>query len=328
MLTFSTQQPALDQVLELLIQSFEEAFPDRIRSYYVEGSLANRSTVSTSDIDLLLIFKGRFVDEAESQRVEALAERLAQTSPIELDLDWKDELRLQEGVWPALKFGSELVYGEEIRDQLPLISLEQWTRDRMHSSFWRTGHLFHRTLPLDYPLQYPQPDEEFYGYDQRTVQLKDGREVKSTRDLIRLVGWSATALIAYQAGQYVARKSDCHQMYRKYVADDQLADLLQEIYELCRGRWNYLLPEDPAERRKLRSICEQTLRFENHFLLLYKEYLLQELAQQNVSAQQQALFFLRMTPYRDQTIDATLNALTYSPHEEIALTAKEILRPL
>lgn len=280
--------------------TFTTTFPEHIRAVYIQGSYADNSDVSTSDIDLLIVFKESFQDE-EQQQAELLVEQCVTESVIELDIELVDEQSLIGGVSPTFKYGSRLIFGEDIRDKFPLLSLKEWTRDRMHSSLWRTAHLFNRSGVVSYPLDYPDPQGEFYGYDSRLLRLPDGSEVHCTRDLIRLVGWSATALLAYRAGVYVARKSDCHTLYQAHF-HDEWGELLQDVYELCRGKWNYLLPEDEGERSVLRHLCERTLTFENHFLAIYKEFALSELCGDDERGRREVMQVLQRVDYRDDDV--------------------------
>jgi hypothetical protein len=275
------------------------------RACYMEGSYADNDAVNTSDVDLLIVFAGGFERHEEQEQAKATARSCIARSEVELDIEITDERSLAPGIKPALKMGSLLIYGEEIRDSLPLMSLEEGTRDRMHTSYWRIVKLFNRPDVVIYPLDYPDPSGEFYGYNRRKLRLRDGQEVNCTRDLIRLAGWSATALIAFNAGRYVARKSDCHRIYSECFADEW-GQLLQDIYEQCRGRWNYLIPTEPSERQALRSICERTLGFENHFLLHYKRFLLSELRGADSQGRQQVVWVLKQIMYRDEEIQEAL----------------------
>ena len=296
----STYNILANAVLQKIIERFEANFPQRVRAYYIQGSYADASNVTTSDLDTLLIYKDRF-EGNELQNAEELAKKCEAESTLELDIECVDEQSLANGVSPTLKVGSSFIYGEDIRDALPLIPLEEWTRDRMHSSLWRTVHLCNRPSIIRYPLTYPDPQGEFYGYDARTLRLLNKQEVRCTRDLIRLVGWSATAMIAFKSGRYVARKSECHKMYQACF-DNEWGELLQDIYELCRGEWNYLIPDNLEERKRLRAICERTLDFENHFLQVYKKFILTELCSADLNGVQQALSVLQRIAYQDEEI--------------------------
>jgi len=304
----SIENKLANLMVQNVIETFEAQFPERIRAYYIEGSYADANNVISSDLDVLLVFKNKFEDD-EPQRAEELAEQCTAESTLELDIEAVDEHSLISGVSPTLKFGSSFLYGKDIRDSLPLISLEEWTRDRMHSSLWRTVHLCNRTPVIQYPLTYPDPNGEFYGYDARMLRLPDGQEVHCTRDLIRLVGWSATAIVAFKAGKYVARKSECHKLYQTYF-NDEWGQLLQDIYELCRGKWNYLIPENQEDRQMLRAICERTLSFENHFLQVYKVFVLSELRSADTKGVLEALSVLQQITYQDEEILAEITRVS------------------
>jgi hypothetical protein len=322
----TTHNKQIDDILKTTIATFEDVFPQRMRGYYIEGSYANESDVSTSDVDLLLIFKDAFTDEQEQAKAEEIVKQCVSLSEVEMDIQLIEEEYLYKvGMQPMLKMGSMVIYGEDIREKLPLMSLQEWTRDRMHTSYWRTVDLFNRPFVVTYPLTYPDQDGEFFGYDQRKLRLADGSEVNCTCDLIRLIGWSATAILAFKAGQYVARKSDCPKLYGMYIADERTA-VLYDLYTLCRGRWNYLIPADQGERRLLRLICTRTLVFENHFLLIYKDFLLRELRSNDVEGKLQALWVLRKIPYKDAEIEEAVCALGNDTTESVREMAIEATR--
>lgn len=117
-----------------------------------------------------------------------------------------------------------------------------------------------------------------------------------TRDLIRLVGWSATALIAYLAGQYVPGKREVGRLYRECI-NDEWTGLIDELYYKCRMEWNYLIPTGPKERQELRNLCQQTLGFENHFVKIYLKFLQEELMGNDVKGSEWAKQILTEIPY-------------------------------
>ncbi len=125
--------------------------------------------------------------------------------------------------------------------QLPLLPIEEWTRERMHAAYWLLVTVFNRPRGVTLPLGYPDAADEFFGYARRTLRLPTGVEVPSTRDLIRVTGWIATALLALQAHVYVARKKECHDSYSHYIGGPW-ATLLHDIYHRLRTQWGYLIP--------------------------------------------------------------------------------------
>jgi hypothetical protein len=301
----SSGHPRVDAALRGLIGIFEAVFAGRIRAYYVEGSYADQTAVATSDIDLVIVFKGSFADQHELSAARRLGMCCADLSTYELDLDIIDEAQASRGVFPTLKLASNLLYGQDTREHMSLPPIEQWARDRMHATYWLIIKIFNRPGVVDYPVDYPRPHEEFFGYCQRTMQLPDGSEIPCTRDLIRATGWAATALIALKAGAFVARKRDCHRMYQQLIGDEW-SELISDIYEQCKISWNYGIPTEPQARQQLRAICARTLEFENHFLALFKQFVLGELRGVDPKARCEAARLLEQIPYDDDTIREAL----------------------
>ena len=322
MLLASTGADRVDTVLRATIATFESSFPQRIHSGYVIGSYADETSLPTSDIDLTIVIKDGFAGDAERARAASLCQSCAAASAIELDVGVEEETALRQGASPSLKLASLHVYGEDLRASVPLLPLAAWTRDRIHSSYWRIITLFARPVPVRCPLSYPDPSAEFLGYDRRKMRLPDGAAVDSTRDLIRSVGWAATALIAWRTGRYVARKSDVHRVYREVIGQPW-APLLEDIYRLCRQRWHYRIPDDPLERAQLRAICERTLGFENAFLAQYRDYLVKELRGADDAARRQALWVLSQLPLIDVAVLEAVRSLAASASQEIQQLASE-----
>lgn len=311
--------------------AFTRQFPGRVRACYAEGSLADGSRLAASDVDLVVIFADCFHDEDESRRAERLAHALNRDARIELDVTVTDEAALARGAWPALKLASRLIAGTDVLHRFPLIPIDAWARERMHAAYWLTIKIHGRPEIVRPPLDYPDPTDEFYGYLRRATRLPDGRTVLTTRDLIRTTGWAATALLAHQAGQYVARKRDCHILYRRHIGGEHAA-LLDDIYTLCREQWHYRIPDDPGDRATLRDICRRALAFENAFLASYTPYLLAELrapqrdsATHTADALRQPLRILRESPLADPAIIAALDTLAHTAGDALAVQARAVL---
>lgn len=323
-LSASTGSTTVDDMLRGIIGIFEMMFPDRIHTYYIEGSYANGTEVTASDLDLTIVFKDSFHDDLERDIAIQFGSYCTAVSGVELDIDLVDDGQLAAGVYPSLKMGSRCIYGEDRRADLPLLSLEAWTRERIHAAYWLLVTVFHRPRSVTYPLSYPDPVGRFYGYDHRMVRLAMGTMVNSTRDLIRVTGWIATALLAYRAGIYVARKSDCHHAYRRHI-NDSWASLLDDLYQQCRTEWGYYIPTGVPEQQILRDLCQRTLQFENYFLTIYKEYLLAELRSDDEVAQGRALWVLSNIVYRDEDIRRAVQALDGPGECGVQQAAKDTL---
>lgn len=313
-LLVSSGEARVDRVLQAAIKRFETAFPGRVGAYYVEGSYANRTSLATSDLDLTIIFRGQLADD-ERARAAEIVQQCARLSSVELDAEVVDEASLHSGASPQFKLGSTLIYGEELRDPIPLVPIEVWTRERMHAAYWLMITIFNRPKVVRAPLGFPNPDNEWLGYASRKVRLPDGTEAPSTRNLIRSTGWAATALIALRAGRYATSKRESHALYRA-VINDEWATLFEDIYTCCREQWHYLIPERDADRQRLRAICERTLAFENHFLGIYKGFLLAQLREADEAAVQHALWVQERIVYDDVEVLRVVQSLKEHPERQ------------
>ncbi len=219
-----------------------------------------------------------------------------------------DEASLSGGASPQFKLGSALVYGEDIRERIPLVPMEVWTHDRMHAAYWLMISIFNRPKVVHLPLGFPDPNDAWLGYANRKARLPDGTEVPSTRNLIRSTGWAATALLALYARRYIVSKRECHTIYRA-VINDEWAALFEDIYYYCREQWQYLLPQTDEDRQRLRAICERTLAFENYFLGVYKTYLLAQLGSADEGAISHAFWVLSQIVFDDAEVLSAACAL-------------------
>lgn len=296
--------PRVEAIIQKVLQVYEEAFPGQIVACYLEGSYADQTSLPTSDIDLLIIFRDRFVNEAARGAAEQTWE--SRDGEIQdVDISVVDEDSLRGGIHPSIKLGGHLIYGQDICAQYPLLPIEVWTRERMHAAYWLLINVYQRPTPVRLPLTFPSATDEFYGYMNRTLRLPDGREVSCTRNLVRTTGWIATALLALQAGQYVGRKRDCTRLYREHIGDEW-SSLPEEIIDYCRDEWQYLIPTASQERQHLREVCERTLRFEQHFIAHYKAYLLEQLSSTDPEHVHMAARFQEQVPLDDTGVIAAL----------------------
>ena len=126
----------------------------------------------------------------------------------------------------------------------------------------------------------------------------------------------ATTMISSQARKYVFTKRDCLRLYKAHV-NDEWTSLVNGVYEICRGRWEYEIPQAVQDRKLLRALCQQALGFESHFLELHRDYLLSELKHVDDSHKLYAVKRLGEIICSDEeTIDA-LQALESDANEEL-----------
>jgi hypothetical protein len=274
----ATGDPVIDAIIRGIVGRFETSFPDRIRAYYLIGSYADGTAVGTSDIDLKIIFKDSLAAGAEEQAVQQLVQECARESPVDLDVvSFGEDAALAVGD-VDIKLASTLLYDDDIRERMPLLPIEVWARALLHGLLRFMMRARGNPLCLTFPLDYPDPAGEFYGYDRRRLRSRDGGMHNTTKDLVRIVGGAASALVGWRTGRYVARKSECVAAYRESI-NDEWTDLVAAVDEVCRVEFGYRVPADGESRRRLRALCERALRFENHFLGQYRAFALHELTQ-------------------------------------------------
>lgn len=305
----STGDPHCDKITSGVIGIFESVFPDRVRGYYLRGSRASGTSIVGSDIDLYVIFRDQFSDEAEYYRAQDLIRHCAQLSPILLEIIAVGELGLRRNVSAALnlKLATRLLHGDDIGPDLPPFEASSYLRSVIHTPYNCYSLPAQRKVAgaMTFPLQHIDPDGEFFGYDQWNVPGDDGLDQKSTKLLVASVGWTATAIVALRAGGYVRDKAACVDLYREHV-NDEWTELVTDVHDLCRTRWHYQIPAEEDDRLRLRSLCDQALAFENHFLTLYRGYQLAELASGDHDRQMLATQRLQQIIFPDHEVASAL----------------------
>ena len=303
----SLNHEAAEAVVMEVVTLFENRFPGRVRAYYLFGSHKSGTALSNSDIDIAAVFKSNFVSELEREDVKLAIKECSSSSSIELDLTTPEENSLFEGGNATLKLDSVLLYGEDIRENLRLPEIKHWIRDRMHDGFGYIDSLrisASGAAPeaLVYPLDYPNPTGEFYGYDARNM-----------KNFAITIGWCASAILAFKLQTHVFRKTDCLELYRTRISD-KWTSLIEATFERVRSEWNYQIPKEHRKRQNLQKICEQALGFENHFLLIYRDFLLDDVSSEG-ETRQVAVDRLRGIFKDDSRVTETLQSFEDPPDE-------------
>ena len=325
-LAYLTEYPKINQILQGVVGIFEKVFPRRIRGYYLQGSFGNRSTVINSDLDIYVIFKESFISPEEATTAASLSQSCAQISSVLLEIKSGPELYLYRaehaGIALNFKYSTQFLYGEDIRDKVPTFTSDDWIQWAIKVP-QTSLRVIRSAKVLIFPLQQPDAKAEFYGYDRQMIPCPDGIDRPSSKWLVATVGWIATALVAYRTKQYVGSKGEATQLYKTHISDEWAA-LVEQVYEECRNHWNYLIPDREAERQKLRLLCRNTLRFSNHYLSIYRNFMLCELHERTRQHQLFAVKNLAQVIYPDdQEIANALNGLQQSSDEELRKAACE-----
>jgi len=328
-LLYSTGDDRADTILRGVIGVWESAFPDRIRGYYLTGSYSDGSAMPTSDLDLYILFKDSYLGSPETDKAQQLCEYCESITPvIYVDMGYLSEERVQQAdrVSDALqlKYSSRLLYGEDTRNRIAAAPDARYVRDAMHIPYY--GSKFGRPDldMLTFPLDYPDPQGEFYGYDGWTFAAGDSAEQAGAKMLVVIVGRIATALIALRTGLYVGNKRESMALYRAHINDEWTA-LVERVYTLCKEQWGYRVPTKAKDRKRLRELCRQALAFENAFFSLYKDYLLKELHAEQRENRLWAVERLGQIIYPSQDVPDALKALERDDDAELRRAAQAAL---
>lgn len=314
----------LDTLLERLIILCEQSFPTRIRGYYLGGSNSDGTAVghdrssNSSDVDVFVIFYGT-VTEEESATFQRIVAESQLTSPVQIDAHAYSEDDLLRRPRPQTSFlsaliqgASMLLYGDDMRADLPPVQFSHYVLDVIESGVFHLGIPRQReslayplVTPLVFPLSYPDPTGEFYGYDAVPARPKAPR---GTRVLVALTAWIATLILALETGHPAGQKSQCIRLCKEHLSHDKRAQLAVTIYDLCKGTRGYVLPEHAADREHLRGLCQDTLALENEYLRLTHDYLLAQLRHGDMQGKQMANRILQSVFYQDKEMSTAVNS--------------------
>jgi hypothetical protein len=321
----STGHSQVDNILRGLIGIYQTVFPGGLRCVYVVGSHSDGSAVPASDLDIGVVFYEPLTDEHRTQ-FRQINQSLALISPVRLDCGTVNPERFTHGIPAGLKTAL-VVYGEHIFNELPLEPMEQALRRTMSSTFHSLYVLRQRDETLVYPLKYPDPAGDYFGYERWGTYL-GGREFgPGVRSLVTSATLIASCLVMLRTGQRIASKKESVLAYQTHIGDEW-SELVQEIYGQCKVAWGYQLPENMEARHKLHDLCAKMLEFENHFLSHCREQILSDLLHPEKTIQEMALYRLKRIAYSGKDYEAALIALQAHEDIEIAQRAEAVLAKL
>lgn len=268
-LAHSTGDTQADALLRAFIAACAATFPGRIRSYLLSGSYAAGDAIPESDFDLGVLFRDHVTDD-EQARLHALVVDIegAQTgeSTLRLDVVALDEAHALPSAAAGLPEALP-IYGDDVRSEMTLEPIERALERQLSAATYYIWQMRGKREGLVWPLEYPDPDGEFYGYERYGYFNGDDALEMYTpgcRTIINAATMIATARLTH-SGLRVPSKRRCIAMYAEF-APGATADWLTQLYGACKGRWHYHIPDAPAERALFRDLCAHMLAFENDFL--------------------------------------------------------------
>lgn len=347
-LHFSTGNLQVDDILQGIVGIYEMTFPDRIKAYYLTGSYAYGDPVSTSDIDLNIVFRdedeltgtedqredfGMLIFKTlpptkEERKFHHITRHLRLMSPIELGIAFRTEKDIRRRFVPDVRAINVFLFGEDLLEELATLPPSGDTfspRGGMHIAYNNLCRIYALSDVFELPIRHPAPEEEFYGYAREEMHSY-GLPLHSMGDFFNAVFFPvSTALIALKAGISIGRKDKIAQTYRSCI-NDEWTSLIEDAFNLCRSTWHYLIPEDEQDRQKLQEICVKALAFSDYFLTMYRDFVLNELQSTDRSGVLMSAMTMKKTFFKDPEIEVALKNHQYSTDKEVRQTIEDIFQ--
>ena len=230
---------------------------------------------------MAILFRDAFLDKEEFDRAVRINTACALISPVKLEAWVISDERCAQAEFlgdalEQLKLCGRLVHGEDTRASIAVTPDERYVRWATDIPQHPITVARHHGGPVVAPVDYPDPAGEFYGYDRWTVRGVDGAAQPGTKHLVATVGRIAAALLALGPACTPGASATASSGIAP-TSTTNGPNWWGRSTRYCRNWWGYLIPADAADRRRLRALCQRALAFENHFLAVYKPYLLAEL---------------------------------------------------
>jgi hypothetical protein len=223
---------------------------------------------------VLVVLRGAAAAE-ERPRAEALAREMGPASGVRLDVVVRGETELSglhAVLQQALRSGSRLVYGEDLRQDLPPVDHEAYTRAAWDGALHFCLQQLRGAASAEYPMTCPEPDDEFYGYaTARIGEWYPPGTRRGTKELVATVSRLAAARVATASEERAGGKREACRLFGRVVGGPW-AGFVDDIFERGKLQWHYRVPEEAGEREALRALCEKMAPFENEAVLIYRDF--------------------------------------------------------
>jgi hypothetical protein len=296
----------IDAMLQRGVSAFRAAFPGRIRAFYLIGSWMDGSAAATSDVDVCVVFKGDFLSAAEEAFAQAVWRTVSASSPVQFDLPAFSERRLLSVGHHRIKTASVLLAGDDIRDQMPAMARDGYLRTYWNAPYAYMARVLRGTDVLRFPVTFPDAGDPFFGYVRTDTSLAPPHA--TTKALVATVCWIATLLVGFRTGHMVGTKAESVRAYREAIGDPW-APFVERVYTLGKQQWGYRVPERAADRALLRGLCTRMPTFENHYLVVYRSWLLDQLQCPDVETERFVAARLGETLFPDADVREALASL-------------------
>lgn len=262
--------------VDAFVEMLQTFFQLDIVAIYLLGSHTDNTAVSTSDVDIAVIYRGsnpEYIKKVNSfftahsrelfkYEIDLYLIELGQLESLD-----KSKLLTREGII-NVKLASELIKGEDIRDKINISDVSDYIQITIETPVHFMRQI--RGLGVDDALTivYPNADDYYFGYLERAAETHLGLE---TKPLLTLIGWISTSLVALRSGQLIGKKSDVVKHYARYVGDEW-TEYVGSAYDVIRNHLAYKLPRSPQQKEAVRRLSEKLILFEQHYMREYEKY--------------------------------------------------------
>jgi hypothetical protein len=240
-------------------------------SVYIHGSRLNGSSQASSDIDVTVILR----DPAWQVHLGNDFRNLELDLPIRLDASVYSVavLNSPEHGYEAGRIlnAGNLVYGEDVRPLLTTEFVQTAHRSRTLEQACKGIALLRGVEQVPMQLHFPDERYFFFGYEiVRKPSWYAPGATFGTKELVATATWCASAWLAANAGVAVYSKRDAVDGYATTRRDSD-GEVVAGLWELCRVKLEYVLPEVDKDRFQLRLLCARFLELERAIVCLTKE---------------------------------------------------------
>ena len=249
---------------------YSKVFPDQIVSYYITGSRAVNQNIDSSDFDLAFVIKDskdplKHITNEQFTEAYKLTKQIRSISRYPVDITILGEQNIKYGGVLACIKQRFLVTGTDVLTDTPLISGVKL--QLIHSKVvLHNMRILRDSEVLFYPLDYPDSKDRYCGYTKHGQWSAGDTFQEGLNTLVCLVTIIATLRLSIYANILSPSKQYTFENYRKLLPNDKWVDLIEDIFQICRIDCKGKVPDSPAIRFKIETVCKEVLNMENDFI--------------------------------------------------------------
>lgn len=269
---FKVNNKLVNSQITAFVKFADMFFPIPILSIYLIGSYIDNSYIETSDIDIMVVVEN--TDNKDIKKINNFFNEYSKSLfKVEIDLYLVEldkikvlnvkSLLTREGVINMMLSG-KLLFGKDIRNQINKLSLNKYINSTIETPqhfMCKIRGLDQKTKLTSDTITSPNSKDKYSGYMQ----------YGNTKQILVLIGWICSAIVAMESKVYISKKSDVVSIYGSHIGDKWFP-YVDKSFNLIREKLFYDLPITPQHKLCLQEICLELSEFEKYYLSKYEEY--------------------------------------------------------